>query len=107
MCISWNKIIANCGFAFFSSLASTFTMDVFFNLGIELKVFLLFSSFNALIYGGLAFFSTMQTEVNKQDSISLDKKYSYRQIINNKFNFNDILYKNSFLIRYLNMGLPF
>lgn len=52
-CLNWNKIIANAGVAFFSTLSAT---SIAGNVSLEA------SAISAIILAGLAFFSEMQIE---------------------------------------------
>ena len=60
----WRKVIANSGLAFFTSLSTTFTMSAFIDTGVPLKVFILFSCINAMIYAGISFFKTLEDDNN-------------------------------------------
>ena len=58
----WGKVLANSGLAFFSTLASMFTMSSFLNLEISVLEFLFIAIFNSSIYGGIALFKTIKEE---------------------------------------------
>ena len=69
----WGKVIANSILAFFTSLSTVTSMNIFLNLDISLSSYLIFAVINATFYGMIAMCKTYLDE----EKIEYMKNHTY------------------------------
>ena len=72
----WGKVIANSILAFFTSLTTVTSMNIFLNLDISLSSYLIFAVINATFYGMIAMCKTYLDE----DKLEYLKAHTYDQL---------------------------